>query len=280
MEINQYFAVITENDISQWQDDTGVLYHFPKRYAAILKPGTKIIYYKGKLKDKNYFLKRRSPDPHYFGIATISNIFPDKESQKEDLFATIENYRGFEIPVLAKDENGYFEIIPSNRASNYWRDGVRQIDQTTYNKIVSKASFIAITEINWPYQATLSNNDLDNSLESYTEGEKKLKYVTTYERNPRLRRQAIAIRGTTCHGCGFNFGKFYGQYGEGLIHIHHIIPVSELVEPKTVNPATDLVPVCANCHALIHRKKDYTLTIQQLREIIKNSSNPTFTRDA
>ena len=30
------YAVIVENDISAWADETGVLYHFPKRYLEIL----------------------------------------------------------------------------------------------------------------------------------------------------------------------------------------------------------------------------------------------------
>ena len=43
------YTVIVENDESIWSDDTGVLYHFPKRYVNLLSPGTNVIYYKGKL---------------------------------------------------------------------------------------------------------------------------------------------------------------------------------------------------------------------------------------
>jgi len=71
----------------------------------------------------------------------------------------------------------------------------------------------------------------------------------------------------------FNFGKFYGDYAEGYIHIHHLTPVSELTEPSKVNPQTDLVPVCANCHSIIHRKKNRTLSIDELRSMIKVHSS-------
>lgn len=47
-------AVIAENDLSKWADQTGVLYHFPKRYKEILIQGTEVIYYKGKLKIKAF----------------------------------------------------------------------------------------------------------------------------------------------------------------------------------------------------------------------------------
>ena len=46
------FAVIVQNDESKWDDVKGDLYRFPQIYKGILTPGCKIIYYKGKMKDK------------------------------------------------------------------------------------------------------------------------------------------------------------------------------------------------------------------------------------
>ena len=83
-----------------------------------------------------------------------------------------------------------------------------------------------------------------------------------------LRDQAIAIHGTTCMACGFNFKSVYGEYGEGYIQMHHINPVSEFDQPRKVDPVTELVPLCANCNAIIHRRKDKTLSIDFLKEII------------
>ena len=99
-----HFAVITENDESQSHDETGVRYHFPKRYFKFLSPGTKVAYYKGRLKDDAFAEKRLSPDPHYFGLATIGKVYPDAESTKGDFFATIDDFAAFTNPVLAKDE--------------------------------------------------------------------------------------------------------------------------------------------------------------------------------
>ncbi|MBJ2065221.1 hypothetical protein [Serratia odorifera] len=45
--------------------------------------------------------------------------------------------------------------------------------------------------------------------------------------------------------------------------------VSEFGGQKEVDPATDLVPVCANCHSIIHRKKNKTLTIDELKAMIQ-----------
>ena len=44
-------TVIAENDVSQWDDKTGLEYHFPKRYIPLLRKGTRVIYYKGKMKN-------------------------------------------------------------------------------------------------------------------------------------------------------------------------------------------------------------------------------------
>ena len=40
-------TIVSENDESQWEDETGVRYRFPKRYEGYLISGTQIIYYKG-----------------------------------------------------------------------------------------------------------------------------------------------------------------------------------------------------------------------------------------
>jgi 5-methylcytosine-specific restriction enzyme A len=83
------YAVITENDESQWKDETGVRYHFPSRYAKYLMPGTSVVYYKGTMKDRRFANKRLSPFPHYFGKASIGNISKDVNIEKGDLFAEI-----------------------------------------------------------------------------------------------------------------------------------------------------------------------------------------------
>lgn len=97
------YTVITENEVSQWSDNTGSEYHFPKRYAKYLTPSTTVVYYKGKLKDTSFREKRLSDEPHYFGFATIEQEpFKDEDSEKGDLFVTIENFTPFKEAVPNK----------------------------------------------------------------------------------------------------------------------------------------------------------------------------------
>jgi predicted HNH restriction endonuclease len=130
------FAIITENDESKWADQTGILYHFPARYKNLLTEGTKVIYYKGALKNKKFLTQRLSKEPHYFGIATVGEVYAGKDN-KNEYFAIIENYIPFLESVSFKQDNEYLEIVSK---SNYWRDGVRKITKDIYSKIVSRSS--------------------------------------------------------------------------------------------------------------------------------------------
>ncbi len=119
------------------------------------------------------------------------------------------------------------------------------------------------------YISPSSDNQSEiGEFESYVEGTQKQKYVTYYERIPENRRQAVKVHGVNCKGCSFNFEKFYGSHGKDFIHIHHINPISELDEPRAINPETDLIPLCPNCHSMIHRLKNKTLSIEELKNII------------
>jgi 5-methylcytosine-specific restriction protein A len=54
--------------------------------------------------------------------------------------------------------------------------------------------------------------------------------------------------------CGFSFEQHFGDIGKGFIHVHHLRPLGNIGENYEVDPVTDLIPVCPNCHAMIHRK--------------------------
>ena len=75
-----------------------------------------------------------------------------------------------------------------------------------------------------------------------------------YERSPLNRAACIEIHGAMCRACGFDFGKRYGATGAGFIEVHHIEPVSAIAPDTVVDPARDLVPLCSNCHAMVHRR--------------------------
>ncbi|MHA6252206.1 EVE domain-containing protein [Oceanobacillus sp. CAU 1775] len=101
------------------------------------------------------------------------------------------------------------------------------------------------------------------------EGNSKFYYEKRYERDYKNRMLAIEIHGLNCFGCDFNFEAVYGERGRDFIEIHHIKPLSELDKATEVNPETDLVPLCANCHRMVHRRQNDVLSVEALKGIVK-----------
>jgi 5-methylcytosine-specific restriction protein A len=73
-----------------------------------------------------------------------------------------------------------------------------------------------------------------------------------YERRPVNREICLSVRGRRCYCCNMDFGEVYGPLADGYIEVHHIKPASEMGAGYTVNPVTDLVPICSNCHSVVH----------------------------
>lgn len=103
----------------------------------------------------------------------------------------------------------------------------------------------------------------------YFEGSVVQVSVNRYERDQTLRAEAIKQRGTICSVCNFNFVQEYGEIGKDFIHVHHITPISLMGPDYEVNPKTDLVPVCPNCHAMLH-KKIPPYTVKELTQLRLN----------
>lgn len=92
--------------------------------------------------------------------------------------------------------------------------------------------------------------------------------INAYERNPLARAACIAHYGCSCRACGFNFQQAYGDIGAGFIHVHHRIPIGTIGKEYEIDPVKDLIPVCPNCHAMIH-KQTPPLTIDELQARLK-----------
>ena len=95
-------------------------------------------------------------------------------------------------------------------------------------------------------------------------------FVNKYERNSDARRKCISHYGYVCQVCDFDFEGRYGEIGVKFIHVHHLVPISEIGEKYKIDPIKDLVPVCPNCHAMLHHKND-VLSIEELRSLLVKS---------
>lgn len=101
----------------------------------------------------------------------------------------------------------------------------------------------------------------------YMEGTPYQVTLTKYERNPFARKACIAHYGLSCSVCDFNFEKAFGKLGQNFIHVHHLTQVAIISNKHLVDPVKDLRPICPNCHAMIHRKKE-AISIEALKTLL------------
>ncbi len=90
------------------------------------------------------------------------------------------------------------------------------------------------------------------------------------ERSPRNRLLCLSIHGHQCAVCELKPETIYGEAGS-IIEVHHLEPVSNLAAPRPYNPATDLVPLCPNCHRAVHTRRPIPWTVDELKEMRRNA---------
>lgn len=151
-------------------------------------------------------------------------------------------------------------ILPLNSFSNYneYFRWMAQMSEKIYNLM--------------SYIINSSKNTFPDSAdtESCIEGAKLTVQVNKFERSSVARQKCIDINGCFCHICGLRFEERYGEIGKDFIHVHHKIPLNEINEEYIVDPVHDLIPVCPNCHAMLHRKiNGKYLSIEELKSILK-----------
>lgn len=110
--------------------------------------------------------------------------------------------------------------------------------------------------------------------DSMWEGGKRTVTVNAYERSPEARAQCIEAHGSSCAICGFYFGHTYGDDFLGFIHVHHKTPVSKVGARYKVDPRNDLIPVCPNCHSVIHYG-NRTRSIEDVKSLLSKRARRT-----
>ena len=108
----------------------------------------------------------------------------------------------------------------------------------------------------------------DQTQKTYSEGTPNLVTFTKYERNPFARKVCLQHYGYSCAACDFNFEKVYGDIGKDFIHVHHLTPVAKVGKQYLVDPVNDLRPVCPNCHAMIHKRKE-AISVEELKSLLQ-----------
>jgi HNH endonuclease len=112
--------------------------------------------------------------------------------------------------------------------------------------------------------ATFETNKASSKL---LKGDLSYSYRRGYERNPEARKQCLEHHTFRCKACGLLLEEKYGPIATELIHVHHLIPISNFGQKKEVDPINELAPLCPNCHAVAHRREP-PFSIEEIKSFL------------
>lgn len=171
----------------------------------------------------------------------------------------LKSHNTFERHQVALYNNGQFEITDLGRDMiNKNLDSLQYVISSGFDFDDVKLSLRDM------FKSSKSSHPIVHYSETITEGEVGYKSSSVYKRSRKLRLAAIDhfsrngyIR---CDCCDFEFRSFYGEkFGAPCIEIHHLKPIFQyngISVSQTIDDALkNLLPVCPNCHRVIHKNK-------------------------
>ncbi|MHB1661868.1 MAG: HNH endonuclease [bacterium] len=186
---------------------------------------------------------------------------------------TFEKYGYAEYENIQGLRHGVYKITNKGRA--YLHENIDIVLYLLNNNFKSE-------DIENSFNIILSNKKQNKKIQIFdenidiNEGTNKVVVSKVYNRSNKLREFAIQNYTTggriKCGSCCFDFEEFYGDYGKGFIEIHHQKPVfmfeDEDLKKKIKDAISNVVPICPNCHRMIHKNRNNPLTIMQIKSHI------------
>lgn len=232
---------------------------------------TKIVSLLNKNQDSILFEKKI-----YFPIIaeTIDSILMEAVSVHRDkIVEVLINQYGSTFEKISKNSGKSILFIAQNMVDWFSAELTKNspIVSEWHNKYQRSPIKVNNREItNYAFANPVIQDEIIPEVILFKEGSVKEIRVNAYERNPSARKKCLEYWKYICQCCGFDFEKTYGAIGKNFIHVHHKIPLSEIREEYSLDPINDLIPVCANCHAMIHRQNP-AYSIEQIKDYLTQS---------
>mgnify|MGYP003393020595 CR=1 FL=1 len=216
------------------------------------------------------------------------------------------NPRGVEMSTLVKyliltlkPKGKDIKPNPSRKDSSFSQK-VRNL--TSHRTLVRKKlatyenRLLFITDIGKKYLENLGSLIEAVNRQGFTEKEKKIEFKNDYknliieegavflrsvkqrERSKKLMKEAKKYfqrknNRLFCYACSFDFERKYDGLGFGYIEVHHTHPIHEHdirgEKRNFLQTVKKLIPLCSNCHRMVHRNRKVSLTISDLKKILK-----------
>ena len=97
--------------------------------------------------------------------------------------------------------------------------------------------------------------------------------VLSRSRSRELRMLALERACGVCEACCVDFSSLLSGLGARALQVHHRHQLALQDEP-VFNRVADVAVVCANCHAMIHADPVNALSVEQLRSMLLDRTEP------
>jgi hypothetical protein len=206
-------------------------------------------------------------------IKILAGRADDKFSQK---VRNLKAHNTFERLGYAEYKNGIYCLSPGGKSYlEQNRDILNYllINDFAYSDIVGSLKHI----IGMRHKKTVQVFDENLIIQ---EGIKEIVKKEIYKRSKALRDYSLVYfsdhGGLNCHCCGFNFVRFYGrEVGDNFIEMHHIKPIFQYADENLIQTikiaVANIIPLCSNCHRMIHRNRRQPLCIDTLIKHVKQN---------
>jgi 5-methylcytosine-specific restriction protein A len=259
--------------MSYQQSRTGSSFDYKLRLDGVSAPNGFAVHV-----GDDYLLWHLELDLDAFGaplLDLMSMRFRDRRGQFE-AYAALATSRNFKVQLLVNGAS-----LPEASEHETWTDfKIVIVNGYETDKEALPALHSALLDIfclvlcllieQETWEKEVDEEEIADALEGDFEGAGYQKLVKKYERSRYNRAICLSHFGFTCRGCGQNMKEVYGPIGEGVIHVHHIVPLSQIGGSYKIDPLADLIPLCPNCHNVVHRVTP-PLSIDNLRRSTKYS---------
>lgn len=197
----------------------------------------------------------RTKTPTYFMVhrASCKTITPGSSRNNEPGAFTARKYRKATAPDLGE--------------LTLWAE------QAGFTEAAITACRVCMADASLPTgTGRLYPDEVTAGVGTHREGASRQVLVNTFERSAAARTACLRAHGTACAVCELEMGEYYGEVGEGFIHVHHLVELATVGEEYEVDPVEDLRPVCPNCHAMLHRSVP-ALSIDGLRGRLRQKTS-------
>ncbi len=231
------------------------------------------------------YLKQNGIDLYYDYVTSYENSFLLK-NHIPNAFKILTRKSRSELP----DIPCYFEITSRSDLINVLKAidlNIHPSEKTTWRQICQSIPMpkfpLHYAAAKRPFES-INGEIIDTKADRNYKGAELSSRVNRYERDATAKQDMILAydseidlnNGLKCHVCGFDFQETYGDLGVSFIEAHHLIPLSELYKNYEFKPELDMIPLCSNCHAMIHKMKepDYEELRDKYQKICHERNRP------